>query len=81
MAEERGESSAAYNSPWPLDAWPDVPTKFVLCKDDRFFPADFFRRLAPERLGITPDEIVGCHCVALSHPVELADALVGYTIG
>jgi hypothetical protein len=31
--------------------------------------------------GITPDEIPGCHCVALSHPKELADLLVGYTAG
>jgi pimeloyl-ACP methyl ester carboxylesterase len=79
MSKTRGESSTAYSSPWPLDAWPDVPTRFVLCKDDRFFPADFFRRLAPERLGVAPDEIPGCHAVALSHPKELADLLVSYT--
>ena len=61
--------------------WPDVPTKFVLCKDDHLFPPDFLRRLAAERLGITPAEIPGCHCVALSHPKELADLLVGYIAG
>jgi pimeloyl-ACP methyl ester carboxylesterase len=81
LTEGRGESSTAYNSPWPLNSWPDVPTRFVLCKDDRFFPPDFFRRLAPERLGVTPDEVIGCHCVALSHPVELADALASSTAG
>jgi hypothetical protein len=31
--------------------------------------------------GITPDEIPGCHCVALSHPKELAEILVGYIAG
>jgi hypothetical protein len=66
------------DAPWPLDAWPEVQTKFVLCTDDRFFPPDFFRRLVPERLGITPDEIAAGHCVALSHPTELADLLAGY---
>ena len=71
----------AWRTPWPLDAWPDVPTKFVLCKDDHLFPPDFLRRLAAERLGIIPDEIPGCHCVALSHPKELADVLVGYIAG
>ena len=86
LAEEalrraREESSTAYGAPWPLNAWPDVPTKFVLCKDDHLFPPDFLRRLAAERLGITPDEIPGCHCVALSHPKELADLLVGYIAG
>ncbi|HEX7802324.1 MAG TPA: alpha/beta hydrolase [Pseudoxanthomonas sp.] len=86
LAEEalrraRPESPIAWRTPWPLDAWPDVPTKFVLCKDDHLFPVDFLRRIASERLGITPDEIPGCHCVALSHPKELADLLVGYAAG
>jgi pimeloyl-ACP methyl ester carboxylesterase len=86
LAEEalrraRNESSTAWRTPWPLDAWPDVPTKFVLCKDDQFFPAEFLRRLAAERLGVTADEIPGCHCVALSHPRELAERLVGYIAG
>jgi pimeloyl-ACP methyl ester carboxylesterase len=86
LAEEalrraREESMTAWRTPWPLKAWPDVPTKFVLCQDDHLFPPDFLRRLATERLGVTPDEIPGCHCVALSHPKELADLLVGYVAG
>jgi hypothetical protein len=51
--------------PWPLEAWPDVPTPILLCRDDRLFPAEFMRRVALERLGITDDEIAGGHCVAL----------------
>ena len=78
MGKERSESETAYNCPWPLDAWPAVPTKFVLCTDDRFFPAAFMRRLVAERLGIVPDEITAGHCVALSRPHELADLLDGY---
>jgi thioesterase domain-containing protein len=39
LSRERPESQAAYHSPWPLEAWPDVPTRFVLCTEDRFFPA------------------------------------------
>lgn len=81
MRRERPQSATPMGSPWPLDTWPDVPTKFVLCRDDRFFPADLFRRIVPERLGITPDEIPGSHCVALSRPKELADILVNYTTG
>jgi hypothetical protein len=65
-------------SPWPLDAWPDVPTKFVLCTEDRFFPADFLRRVVAERLNIIPDEMAASHCVALSRPKELADMLERY---
>jgi Alpha/beta hydrolase family len=79
MSKERAHPSAAdMQAPWLLDSWPDVPTKFVLCSEDRFFRADFFRRLVAERLAITPDEIAAGHCVALSRPVELADMLASY---
>jgi pimeloyl-ACP methyl ester carboxylesterase len=74
----RGESSTVWNTPWPLDAWPDVPTKFILCQDDHFFPAAFMRQLARERLGTVPDEVPGGHCAALSHPRELSELLVSY---
>src|SRR5829696_8582022 len=47
----RGQSGTPFEAPWPLDAWPDVPTTFVLCRDDRLFPAEFQRRVAAERLG------------------------------
>lgn len=78
MSRERAHpSSAASAQPWPLDAWPAVPTRFVLCTQDRFFPPGLLRRLAPERLGVVPDEIAASHCVALSHPVELADIIAG----
>lgn len=71
-------SSAAWAAPWPLDAWPDVPTRFVLCTEDRCLPSGFLRRVVRERLGIVPDEIAGGHCVALSRPKEVADMLDGY---
>jgi pimeloyl-ACP methyl ester carboxylesterase len=78
LSKERSESDTAYHEPWPLDAWPAVPTKFVVCLEDRMFPPEFMRRLVADRLGIEPDEIVAGHCVALSHPKELADMLAGY---
>jgi pimeloyl-ACP methyl ester carboxylesterase len=62
----------------PLDAWPDTPTRYLLCRDDRMFPAAWARRHARERLGIEPDEIDGGHYVSLSRPRELADRLVTY---
>lgn len=79
LKRERAHPSAtSLRESWPLEAWPDVPTRFVLCRDDRVFPANFLRRVAEERLGITPDEIDGGHCVALSRPKELADRLEAY---
>ena len=73
-------SERSMREPWPLSAWPDVPTRVLLCRDDRFFPAPFLRRVARERLDITPDEIDGGHCVGLSRPAELAERLESYLV-
>ena len=75
---ERDQSGTPMEKPWPRDSWPEVPTKFLLCRDDRFFPADFMRRVVRDRLNISPDEIDGGHLVALSRPVELAERLQLY---
>ena len=72
------QSGAIFEKPWPLAAWPDVPTRFLLCRDDRCFPADFQRRVVRERLGITPDEMDGGHLPALAHPDELVARLERY---
>jgi pimeloyl-ACP methyl ester carboxylesterase len=78
LSKERGQSGTPMGAPWPLDKWPSVPTKYILCTEDRFFPAAFSRRVLAERLNITPDEIDAGHCVALSRPRELAAILAGY---
>lgn len=78
LRRERPQAESAGGEPWPLEALPDVPTRFILCRDDRFFPAEWMRGVVRERLGITPDEIDGSHCVALSRPKDVADRLVAY---
>jgi pimeloyl-ACP methyl ester carboxylesterase len=83
LAEEslrhvRQQSFTPFGEPWPLDAWPDVPTRFLLCRDDRFFAADFQRRVVRERLGIVPDEMNSGHLPALAHPLELVERLEAY---
>lgn len=75
---ERAQSGTPFMKPWPLDAWPNVPTEFLLCRDDRFFPANFMRQVVSERLGITPDEMESGHLPALGHPVELVERLERY---
>jgi pimeloyl-ACP methyl ester carboxylesterase len=72
------QSEKPFETPWPLEAWPDVPTRFLLCRDDRFFPAEFQRRVVRQRLGIEPDEMDGGHLPALSRPHELAQRLLRY---
>lgn len=64
--------------PWPLEAWPQVPTRVLACRGDRMFPLEFQRKVARQRLGVAPDEMDGGHAVFLSHPAEVARRLDGY---
>jgi pimeloyl-ACP methyl ester carboxylesterase len=75
---ERLQSGTPFQREFPMPPWPDVPTRFLLCRQDRFCPADFMRRVVRARLGITPDEIESGHVPALAHPKELAERLEAY---
>jgi pimeloyl-ACP methyl ester carboxylesterase len=75
QAMARAQAEKLLHDPWPLDSWPDVPTRYLLCRDDRMFSAQWARRHARQRLGIEPDEMDGGHYIALSRPRELADRL------
>jgi pimeloyl-ACP methyl ester carboxylesterase len=78
---ETPQSGTPFMRPWPGKAWPAVPTRFLLCRDDRMFPAAFQRRVVRERLGIVPDEMDSGHLPALAHPEELVDRLERYRSG
>jgi pimeloyl-ACP methyl ester carboxylesterase len=75
---EPHQSDAVFGSSCTFNAWPSVPTRVVVGRDDRFLPAAFQRRVARERLGISADEMPGGHLVALSHPAELSARLLAY---
>jgi pimeloyl-ACP methyl ester carboxylesterase len=75
------ESAIVFGQPWPLHKWPDVPTRFLQGRDDRFFPLEFQRRVVRDRLGMSIDEMPGGHLVALSRPAELAERLEVYRKG
>ncbi len=75
------QSITPLDEPWPLLAWPDVPTRVLAARHDRMFPLDFQRRIARQRLGVeVVDEIDGGHMVAMSNPAELAGRLEAYRI-
>lgn len=75
---EPDQSMTPMQTPWPLDGWPEVPTRFLQGRDDRFFPLEFQRRVVKERLALDVDEMPGGHLVALSRPTELAARLEAY---
>jgi pimeloyl-ACP methyl ester carboxylesterase len=76
MSKERPDAGGS--EPWPLPAWPDIPTHFIVCRNDRFFSADWLRGVVRDRLGIEPDELDSGHTPALSHPTELVDLMESY---
>src|SRR5699024_7483369 len=76
MRRSRGQTMTSSQAPWPLAQHPAVPTHVLVCRDDRFFPAELLHRVTRERLGIEAQEVPGCHGAMLSHPHELAEALM-----
>jgi pimeloyl-ACP methyl ester carboxylesterase len=72
------EADIAFGQPCAIDRWPDVPTRVISGRDDRFFPCEFQRRVAKDRLGLDVDVVPGGHLAALSYPAELAGQLTGY---
>ncbi|MGH3330360.1 MAG: alpha/beta fold hydrolase [Nocardioidaceae bacterium] len=75
LSKGRPQSVTTSAEPFPLAAWPAVPTSVILCRHDRLFPAAWLRQVVRHRLGIEPDEIDSGHTPALSHPAELTDLL------
>jgi pimeloyl-ACP methyl ester carboxylesterase len=73
---EPPQSDTPFQQPWPLDAWPDVPTSVVQGRDDRLFPLDFQRRVVRERLRLDLDVMAGGHLNSLSQPEELTRRLL-----
>ena len=75
---EPRQSDTVFASPCTFERWPTIPTRVLIGRDDRFFPADFQRRVAHERLGVSADAMPGGHLVALSQPADLTARLEAY---
>lgn len=71
----RDQTGEVLDDASPLEGWPEVATTFLVCRDDRFFPAPWMADLVRHRLGIEPVVVPGGHCPYLSEPVALAEAI------
>lgn len=78
QSRERPHSASTDREPWPLDAWPRVPTHVIIGNDDRFFRPEWLRGVVRDRLGVEPDELPTGHTAALSRPSELVELLESY---
>jgi len=77
VARERFERSRSqcnrpYRNPCSLGAKPDVPTRYILCREDRLMNNSFWRAAVPGRLDTEPFELPGSHSPMASRPEQLA---------
>jgi Alpha/beta hydrolase family len=79
--QPREQAETVFGEPCRFERWPDIPIHVLAGRDDRFFPIEFQRRVARERLGKEVDEIPGGHLVALSNAEGLAQRLLAYEKG
>jgi pimeloyl-ACP methyl ester carboxylesterase len=77
---EPRQSDTPFAERWPLEAWPDVPTRVIAGRHDRLFPLTFMRRLSLERLQVEPDVIDSGHLPALSRPNDVVQWLERYRV-
>ncbi|MGO4804291.1 alpha/beta fold hydrolase [Arthrobacter sp. 2MCAF15] len=73
---QRPEANAVFESVCDFAGWPDIPTSVLTGEADRFFPLDFQRRIARERLRVEPDVVPGGHLIALANPDGVANYLL-----
>jgi pimeloyl-ACP methyl ester carboxylesterase len=68
-----------YQERCPLEAFPAVPSTYVLCAEDRVIQPAWSRRAATDRLHAHVIELPGGHCPHVSRPAVLAEALTATT--
>lgn len=72
----RHQSFTVMTERTPLEAWPEVPSTYILATEDRAVGTEWSRRRAKE-MGADLIEVEGSHSPFYSRPAELADILVG----
>ena len=78
VSEQHEQAKIIFRDPCRFEAWPKVPMHVIAGREDRFFPLEFQRRVARERLGLPIEELPGGHLIALSRPEELSQRLLSY---
>ena len=73
---EPHQEGTPMREPWPLDGWPDLPTRVIAGTIDRLFGFAFMQQLARDRLGVEVEPIGAGHLPALARPDELTALLL-----
>jgi len=75
----RPQARTPHDEPCPLSRFPDVPTGYIVMRDDRMIRPEWSRTAAATRLGVESVELPGGHSPMLADPGRLADALIALT--
>jgi pimeloyl-ACP methyl ester carboxylesterase len=75
-ARLRPQSRTPHSEVCPLPSWPEVPSSYILSREDGAVGPAWSRRAARDRLGTTAIELPGGHMSMLAHPKELAAELL-----
>lgn len=75
-AHVRAQTDRIFEDVCAFESWPDIPIHVVAGRDDRFFPIEFQKRVARERLGRGVEEVAGGHLLALSNPTGCAERIL-----
>ncbi|MDX6593480.1 MAG: hypothetical protein QOJ13_2676 [Gaiellales bacterium] len=73
----RPQAQSPYTVPCPLSEFPDVPSTYIGCRDDRLVRPEWSRRVAEQRLDAEFIELPGSHSPFLSRADHLASVLGG----
>jgi pimeloyl-ACP methyl ester carboxylesterase len=75
-SDQRPQADAIFKERCRFERWPSIPIRVIASANDRFFPLEFQRRLARDRLKMNTEVLPGGHLVALSNPQGLVDLLL-----
>ena len=75
FARLRSQANRVFETPCSLDAFPDVPQRYVICEHDRLMNNARWAPLARERLGVEPIPLASGHSPMVERPAELAALL------
>lgn len=77
MSMIRRQSTRPLREITPLQAWPDVPSDYIVCGADRATNPQWACHAARDRLGVEPVTLAGSdHSPFLSRPDELAELFI-----
>jgi pimeloyl-ACP methyl ester carboxylesterase len=75
-SDQRPQAESVFKDRCDFTGWPSIPIRVIASENDRFFPIEFQRRVARDRLKTNAEVLPGGHLVALSNPQGLADLLL-----